>query len=204
MKISIDGNLGSGKSTLMSNLEKHYDNFDNPGILFTQEPVKIWQPYLNNFYNDMKNSSLALQMKILKHHIQVPSGNNNLISLTERSATSCIDIFGKYLLNKGLLNSLDIDLMKDYDNSFGSHPDMYIYIKTNASICANRINLRNRESEDSISFDYIESIDNLYNERYCNNIDKSKNYYIIDGSKNEKEVLKDTVSIIDYSLQNLS
>ena len=112
MKISVDGNIGSGKSALMTNLENYYksisyNNSIKPNhisdIILTQEPLYLWKPYLDNFYNDMKNNCLALQMKILKHHLSVYKGsyNNNKLdlSITERSTVSCIDIFGKYLLN---------------------------------------------------------------------------------------------------------
>jgi len=38
--ISIEGNIGSGKSTLVSELEKYFKN--NNSIGFLQEPVDIW------------------------------------------------------------------------------------------------------------------------------------------------------------------
>ena len=39
--IYIEGNIGSGKSTLVSNLKKHYEGRND--ILFLQEPVHLWE-----------------------------------------------------------------------------------------------------------------------------------------------------------------
>jgi len=206
MKISIDGNIGSGKSSLIKNIEEYLDNRENiynasklyqyrDNISLIQEPVSLWKPYLNNFYKDMKNNGLALQMKILKHHLSVPNEN---IVITERSSKSCVDIFGKHLYNSELLNSLDISLMKDYENSFGNLPDVYIYIDTPPQICGQRIDLRNRESEDKISIDYLENIDKLYSDMYS---DKIKNLsYKVDGKMSPKDVLGKTIEILDNIL----
>jgi len=38
--ISIEGNIGSGKSTLMENLKEYYK--DNNEIIFLREPVDEW------------------------------------------------------------------------------------------------------------------------------------------------------------------
>lgn len=206
MLISIDGNIGSGKSTLLTNLEEEYTkNRDNTArkLIFTQEPVKTWQPYLNNFYEDMENNGLSLQMKILKHHLCVENGknspNNNLLSISERSTTSCINIFGRHLLENNLLKKIDFDLMIDYAESFGTIPDVYIYIDTPPSVCLERINKRNRKSEDSIPISYLESLDKLYRNLYCKKpiLDK---YSIIDGNQSPQEVYRRVTEIINIYL----
>jgi thymidylate kinase len=38
--ISIEGNIGSGKSTILNSLKEHFNN--NPKIVFLQEPVAEW------------------------------------------------------------------------------------------------------------------------------------------------------------------
>ena len=38
---SIDGNIGSGKSTLMANLRDYYK--DDPNVIFLKEPVDEWE-----------------------------------------------------------------------------------------------------------------------------------------------------------------
>lgn len=236
MKIVIDGNIGSGKSTLMNNLENYY-NINNENVLLdilgtknhsgiinsieiTQEPVSLWKPYLDNFYNDMRNNCLSLQMKILKHHLSVPhgkSGDKLDISITERSTISCIDIFGKNSYNNGFMTNLDIDLMKDYDNTFAVYPELIVYIYTTPNECLRRINTRNRSSENLISIEYLKDIDTLYKEKYnsSNNdfhlirdIDmyhykktNKINYCVINGDVSIREIFNNTKQFINIYLR---
>ncbi len=37
---SIEGNIGSGKTTIIENLQRAYAN--NPDVVFIREPVDIW------------------------------------------------------------------------------------------------------------------------------------------------------------------
>ena len=65
---SIEGNIGSGKSTLMENLKKTYKN--NSQVIFLKEPVDEWEnikdsngvTILQKFYADQEKYSFAFQM----------------------------------------------------------------------------------------------------------------------------------------------
>ncbi len=58
--LSIDGNIGSGKSTLYADLQRYYSN--NTDICFVPEPVDDWTnivdanntPILTNLYKDTR------------------------------------------------------------------------------------------------------------------------------------------------------
>ena len=41
--ISIEGNIGVGKSTVVDLLKSKYSNLQNQSIVFLQEPVKQWE-----------------------------------------------------------------------------------------------------------------------------------------------------------------
>jgi deoxyadenosine/deoxycytidine kinase len=66
--ISIDGNIGSGKSTLMANLREHYK--DEPNVVFLKEPVDEWAAIkdengitiLEKFYEDSEKYAFSFQM----------------------------------------------------------------------------------------------------------------------------------------------
>jgi deoxyadenosine/deoxycytidine kinase len=66
--ISIDGNIGSGKSTLYTDLQKHYQ--DRTDICFVPEPVDDWTkivdaentPILTNLYKNTKKYAFRFQM----------------------------------------------------------------------------------------------------------------------------------------------
>ena len=65
---SIEGNIGSGKSTLFEELKNVYSCI--PNIVFLEEPVSEWEkiknkqgePMLQLFYRDPKKYSFSFQM----------------------------------------------------------------------------------------------------------------------------------------------
>lgn len=200
--IVIDGNIGSGKSTILKLLRNKND------FNVINENVEDWKPYIAQFYKNMTNASLSFQMKVLHHHLEV---YNNIKDeknhyILERSPLSCIHVFGKNLLNNYFLSQLDMDLMSNYNKTFGWYPNFIIYIKTDPEICLKRIRERARENE-TISLDYLKDLDKLYTELYINNKDtiiKNTNVIIIDGNKDKEEVHKDIlcaiINILDNSL----
>ena len=66
MKVySIDGLIGSGKSTLVSKLKETLKNvkISNKKVVFIQEPVKLWMEsgLLNRYYEDSKRWAYTFQ-----------------------------------------------------------------------------------------------------------------------------------------------
>ena len=59
--LSIEGNIGSGKSTLMEELKKAYEN--NPNIVFLKEPVDEWNNICDKDGNTMLSKFYADQKK---------------------------------------------------------------------------------------------------------------------------------------------
>lgn len=169
MKIVIDGNIGSGKSNVLT-------NFSNAFL----EPIDEWKDWLKLFYKEEKYA-FGFQMKVLKSHLD----NKKFNGLFERSPLSCVEIFGKVLYEDKLINTLEWQLMNEYYYSYGWYPDIIYYLQCSPEICYNRIKNRNRNSEDSISLEYITKIHNKYEEIY-----------------NNKKLLPDNIkiNIIDASL----
>jgi deoxyadenosine/deoxycytidine kinase len=185
--IVIDGNIGSGKSTVIDALQSSY--------ICVQEPMTDWAPYLEAFYKDMNKNSLLFQMKVLQHHML----NKNYTSkvILERSPLSCIHVFGQNLYDTNLLSSLDMNLMIDMNKSFGWYPSNIIYINTPPQICYDRIHERSRENE-IIPYHYLEAISKLYDDLYIKrttNIFINK-LFIVDGSQSKEKVLQDIKEII--------
>ena len=105
--ISIEGNIGSGKSTILKSLKKHLCNNNN--IIFIQEPVDQWEnikdkegnTILKKFYENQKEYSFAFQMmayisrlSVLKIAIE---NNPEAIIITERCLNTDRFVFAKML-----------------------------------------------------------------------------------------------------------
>jgi deoxyadenosine/deoxycytidine kinase len=194
--IIIDGNIGSGKTTVIRTLMR-----DENLYKCIEEPVIEWAPYLEQFYKDMSKNSLLFQMKVLQHHMRNKSCNN--LEILERSPLSCIHIFGNKLKEDKYLSDLDMNLMIDMNNDFGWYPKNVIYINTPPEICYERIHIRSRENE-IIPISYLESISNLYDNLYIkkNMGVEIDNIYIVDGTKDKDELYEDIKEIINNMREN--
>lgn len=53
--ISIEGNIGSGKSSLIDNLKTYYSNYKESKIIFISEPIDIWKSIVDNNNNNLLN-----------------------------------------------------------------------------------------------------------------------------------------------------
>lgn len=160
MHIAIAGNIGCGKTTLTELLAKHfkwtaiYEQVDD-------------NPYIANFYEDMRRWSFNLQIYFLhkrfKHVIDSSNSFENMVQ--DRTLYEDAYIFAPNLHAMGLMNSRDYDTylaLFELMNSFIKPPDLLLYMKASVPTLVNRIAKRGREYENSIRLDYISSL----NERY--------------------------------------
>lgn len=192
-RIVIDGNIGSGKSTVLQHLQ-------NEGYQVVTEPIAEWAPYLEQFYQNMKQFSLSFQMKVLQHHMLVGQTKPNHLQIVERSPLSCLHVFGKHLVQSNDMTDLDMKLMVDYNKGFGWVPTYVIYIQTDPKVCQHRIQERNRSGE-TIPLDYLSSIDEHYRQMYqspdfMNSFTHPIRVDIVDGNKPKELVYEQVVQTI--------
>lgn len=164
MHIAITGNIGAGKTTLAKKLADYY------GWEVFFEAVDN-NPYLAPFYDDMEKWAFHLQIFFLNSRFeQVLSIKNQIEEKTiiqDRTIYEDAYIFAQNLYDSNLLNETDF---KTYKNLFTtimqavSPPDLMIYLECNISKLERNIKLRNRDYEKSISTDYLEKLNSLYND----------------------------------------
>jgi deoxyadenosine/deoxycytidine kinase len=193
--ISIDGNIGSGKSTIIKYLQCNFENFlnKNLNICFLQEPVKSWESIIDinsekniiqKFYENNEKYSFVFQMNAYISRLSqiLKEFNNNYdVIITERSIFTDKNVFAKMLYDINKLNSIEFQV---YNKWFDSFNDKFknikiIYIKTSPDICLSRVNKRSRTGEDKINKEYLLNC-HLYHELWLNNFNKN-NIVIIDG-----------------------
>lgn len=179
--ISIDGNIGSGKSTILTCLKFFFNN--KKDIIFLDEPVSEWEKIkdkdnvtiLEKFYNNQSKYSFAFQMmayisrlSLLKDAIEK---NPNAIIITERCLNTDRYVFSKMLYDSGKLEDIEYQIYLKWFDNFNYLQNIHktIYLKTDPDICYKRINKRSREGESNISLEYLENCDK-YHEDMINNI----------------------------------
>jgi deoxyadenosine/deoxycytidine kinase len=161
--ISIEGNIGSGKTTLF-NLLRSRPALSN--VVFIEEPVDLWEKLrdditgeslLQRFYADPERYAFAFQtMAFFSRLALLAEAPTGCTVVTERSLLTDRDVFAKMLHNSGKIDSLCYKIyLHNLANFSDVAPSKIIYIKTDPVICADRIASRNRHGESNISIDYL-------------------------------------------------
>ena len=175
---SIDGNIGSGKSTLMANLREHYK--DDPNVVFLKEPVDEWEQVkdengvtmLEKFYEDPEKYAFSFQMmayisrlKVFKDAIKNVNSSKKVSIITERSLYTDKMVFAKMLYDSNKIEYINYQIYLTWFDTFSEEFPLHkvIYVKTDPEKCHSRILKRSREGENLISLDYLKSCDNYHN-----------------------------------------
>jgi deoxyadenosine/deoxycytidine kinase len=168
MHIAIAGNIGSGKTTLTGLLSKHF------GWQPNYEDVDT-NPYLSSFYEDMQRWSFNLQIYFLNSRfrqiVEIRRSGKNVIQ--DRTIYEDANIFAPNLHSMNLMTTRDFDNYRslfDLMASLIQPPDLLIYLRAEVPTLVRNIQKRGREYEASIRLDYLNSL----NERYENWIDGYK------------------------------
>jgi deoxyadenosine/deoxycytidine kinase len=203
MHIAIVGNIGAGKTTLTELLAKNY-GWDP---LF--EAVDN-NPYLEDFYSDMKRWSFNLQIYFLNSRyrqiIDIQKGGQNLIQ--DRTIYEDAYIFAENLHDMGLMTTRDYENYRAiFDNiiEFIKPPDLLIYLKAGVPTLVNNIQRRGREYESGIRLDYLSKLNDKY-QKWINSYKLGK-LLIIDKDTidfaNKTEDLATVVQMVEREIHGL-
>lgn len=162
MYIAIAGNIGSGKSVLAELLSERL-GWSN--ITLSEEDGE--NPYIDDFYDDMKRWSFQLQIYFLgmrwKNFKRIAEGNENYI--IDRTIYEDAEVFAKNLLKSGLLDGRDFnnyyELYRQVIEQVAA-PDLLIYLRASSEKLHENIKSRSRNYEKTINKRYLDSL----NERY--------------------------------------
>tara|TARA_B100001769_G_scaffold270876_1_gene262774 strand:- start:2139 stop:3206 length:1068 start_codon:yes stop_codon:yes gene_type:complete len=171
---SIEGNIGSGKSTIIKILKEHFKEDDR--IIFLLEPVDEWntihdndnKTILENYYENKNKYAFTFQMMAYISRLsQLKKALNDGYEyiITERSITTDKHVFAKMLYDSGEIEKIEFDIYnKWFEHFIGDIPDInYIYINTTTIIAESRVIQRGRNGENKISFDYLQKCYNYHN-----------------------------------------
>ena len=160
--VAVAGNIGTGKTTLTQMLSRRF------GWEAHFEAVAD-NPYLADFYKDMKRWSFPLQIFFLnnrfKAHQTVTQGGDS--SIQDRSIYEDANIFARNLFEQGYMEERDYkNYLELYEVmcSFLTPPDLIIYLKKSLPRLKERISLRGRAYEKNIPEDYLANLNRYYDD----------------------------------------
>ncbi|WP_294184438.1 deoxynucleoside kinase [Sphingobacterium sp.] len=171
MHIAIVGNIGAGKTTLTEMLASHF-KFE------PQFEAVDNNPYLEDFYSDMKRWAFNLQIFFLnsrfRHIVKLQETGIDMIQ--DRTIYEDAYIFAENLYDMGLMSARDFE---NYSNIFQSiihyikPPDLLIYLKASVPTLVNNIQKRGRDYESAIRLDYLSKLNDKY-DKWINNYKEGK------------------------------
>jgi deoxyadenosine/deoxycytidine kinase len=203
MHIAVAGNIGAGKTTLAGLLAKHYGW--EPHFEDVDE-----NPYLNDFYDDMKRWSFALQIHFLNSRF------NQVLALRQSGKDIIQDrtIYEDAYIFAPNLESMNLMPKRDFDNylslfdimsSLIQAPDLLIYLRASIPTLVEHIQERGRDYEETIRLDYLKRLNERY-EAWINGYKNGKLLIIdvdnIDFLNNPKD-LSEVITKIDAQLHGL-
>ena len=160
MHIGIAGNIGSGKTTLTRMLSEHY------GWTPKYEAV-TYNPYLEDYYKDIKRWSFNLEVYFLQQRfkdvLEIASSDDVIIQ--DRTIFEGVYIFVANNKAMGNLSDRDYETYMDLFKlmmSLVKAPDLLIYLRSSVPHLVSQIQKRGREYEQSIELDYLEGLNNRY------------------------------------------
>ena len=158
--VAVAGNIGAGKSSLTKLLSEkfqwkaYYESVDD-------------NPYLDDFYKDMRRWSFNLQIYFLskrfKDHMEIINLPESVIQ--DRTIYEDAEIFARNLYEMGNMDERDYKNYIELFNimtSFLKPPDLIIYLRASVDTLIKQIRLRGRSFEQRISREYLERLNRHY------------------------------------------
>jgi deoxyadenosine/deoxycytidine kinase len=160
--VLVAGNIAAGKTSLAERLGSRL------GWRTGYESVAD-NPYLADFYADMRQWSFHLQVFFLghraQHHLELASGPQSAIA--DRSIYEDAHIFARVLHHMDNLSERDyMSYRRVYDMVVAGlpKPDLLLYLKAPVAVLLDRIQRRGRDMEKGITAEYLSLLESFYQE----------------------------------------
>lgn len=193
--IAVAGNIGAGKTELVNFLCRRY------GLKPFFEPNDT-NPYLEDFYRDMKAWSFHSQIYFLTHKLRL---HRRLMAdpatvVQDRTIYEDAEIFARNLHDQGFITDRDYGMYRELYETLCdtlAPPDVMIFLKCPVPTLRKRIAQRGRAMEAEIPLEYLKRLNRLYadwRERYAMSP-------VIELETNKLDYLTDLVDRIDVFKQ---
>lgn len=181
--ISIEGNIGTGKSTILNYLEKQF-KLEGASIVFLKEPVDIWesitdkegQTVIQKFYGDQRRYAFMFQVmayisRLTMIREAIRDYPNATVFIVERSLNADKNIFVQMLHDDEKIDKMEYEIYNRWYTEFidDYRVDGVIYLDTSPELCLERVNQRKRTGEEGISLDYLQRC-HAYHSRWFGDI----------------------------------
>ena len=189
MNISLQGNIASGKSTILKRIQTSH--------LFPQiiqkvvpEPVNEWKQTLGLLYSDPKRYSFLMNCTALA---SLAKFEKNINIVTERSPDSVAHVFGKVTDMHPEEQRVLHELHNVVSNLY--HNDAIVYVKSDPHRCMERMRMRGRPEEANVSLEYLQKVHDAHEQwlTHCS----TPVYTVFVENKDKEQVFQDVVDVLE-------
>jgi deoxyadenosine/deoxycytidine kinase len=167
MIVSIEGNIGTGKTTFLQYLEK------NPENIIIYEPVDDWLAIkdcntgvsiFETYYKDKQRNAFLFQILALQTRfenlVKMSKKHKGRIMFCERSIYTDFHIFAKVMHRLGNMSDIEMQVYTKCHKFMCEladevHIGGMIYLRASTEVCMQRVRKRNRLGEDQISLEFL-------------------------------------------------
>lgn len=172
--VSIEGNIGAGKSTILNYLRELFG--DSKQVCFVDEPVDMWTEIrdeegdvLSKFYANPAKYAFAFQVMAFATRVQklraaMRENPEATVFVCERSLEADYNIFAKMLSDDGKIESIEYQIYQQFYDAYTSefmHAGI-IYMQAPPDTCLERVKIRARAGEDNIEHAYLQRCHNYH------------------------------------------
>lgn len=175
--VSLEGNIGAGKSSMMQGLQNTLaltEELSKRQVIFVREPVDIWESIrdpvtgdsiLKLYYADEKKYAFTFQimafitrLSLLRQTVRDHPDAD--VFIVERSLDADHNVFMQMLYDDRLIEDVERQVyekwFQEFEQEFGSTG--IVYLECSPAKCSERIQYRQRQGEDKIPIEYLEKL----------------------------------------------
>ena len=214
--ISIEGNIGVGKSTFVRIIKQNIANSE-----IVDEPVSLWkglvdsdgQNILGKFYSDIPRwaysfQNLACITRMMKIEETIQTSDAKYIFL-DRSLGTDKNVFEKMLYDNKQISEIEhqmYNLWCDFYHKYirPEFNNIIIYLRCTAETAKSRINKRGRKEEEAIGLDYLKDL-RKYHEEWLMD-EKKTNVIVIDCDRefeSDLEYQREIIKQVEDGIKNM-
>lgn len=169
-QVLVEGNIGSGKTSLIDFFCRNYGDRIFPAA----EPIQKWRDVRgHNLFNLLSADPAKfgfpfqqyVQLTMTQVHRSIPPAEDQ-VKLMERSLYSARFCFVENLHASGLMSDAEFAVYEEYFEFLTQHPelrvDLILYLKASPDVCLQRALSRKRKEESKLTIDYLTRLDQLH------------------------------------------
>jgi deoxyadenosine/deoxycytidine kinase len=166
--ISISGNIGCGKSSVINFLEQNPPTTSS--FCFLDEPLLNRPNLLESFSRNPTDGATFMQIRTLVDYaimktedFKIPVAlRNNITTISERSPLDSAFVFTPTLYEQDTITKEGNELVHDTFNQIGWAPKHQIYLQCPPETCLLRTLTRQQPGDTNLSLDYLTTLHEKY------------------------------------------